>query len=152
MKRTLPFISNTLERSGVQQYGIMRLVSNRLFFKMSCRERRKTYVIADRNNRQLTNLFFSRVYLRQFRKSRHRFVFLNDRISAFVYCVLIFASNEIRWTKHALRIERGMPVRIYGTDNRVGVQVGRMLTETTERVRGKPSGATRRGLLSEYTR
>lgn len=46
--------------------------------------------------------------------------------------------------------EGGASARVYGTDSRVGVQVGRALTETAERAfGGKPSGATRRELLSE---
>lgn len=44
----------------------------------------------------------------------------------------------------------GTSARVYGTDSRVGVQVGRAPAETAERAfGGKPSGATRRGLLSE---
>lgn len=46
---------------------------------------------------------------------------------------------------------RGALTRCYGTDG-VGVQVGRAVTETAERAfGGKPSGGTRRGLLSEYS-
>lgn len=46
----------------------------------------------------------------------------------------------------------GISTRVYSTAVRIGVQVGRALSETTERAfGGKPSGATRRGVLSEYS-
>jgi len=46
----------------------------------------------------------------------------------------------------------GTPGHGYGTDNRIGVQVGRAASETAERsFGGKPNGASRRGLLSEYS-
>jgi len=50
------------------------------------------------------------------------------------------------------RRARGTPGYGYGTGNRIGVQVGRALAETAERsFGGKPNGAGRRGLLSEYS-
>jgi len=60
--------------------------------------------------------------------------------------------SKCRRTKRNLGREGGTSARVYGTDSRVGVQVGRASTETAERAfGGKPSGATRRGLLSVFS-
>jgi hypothetical protein len=64
------------------------------FFSKCHVENDTTYVIADRNNRQSTNCFFLRAYLRRFYKSRQQFVFLNDHFLG----VHILRSNFcIKW-------------------------------------------------------